>query len=432
MTREYSGNSGNSDHGSDGGRADAHGGGYERQRDDDDGFHRGHQQDRHPRQHSAHPEDHRGQEHSPQRDERRGHQHSPHREPRGHQHQPHHEERHRGVPRRVDAEALAPEGALHALLRGATSEPYTRRADPRLELARVLRAAPRPRVLDIACGRGDWVADVASAFPHIDVPGIRSVHAPPNSRFMSAELDTLIVEGRRLADGAFDVVHLRFAHAKVRDFPTLLHRAYRLLAPGGLLLLLDSAFVPAYPAPREESTHAVPSGIEAHCRALARSLAAAGAHPFPPAAAGALLDELPDVAGGFEADYDVALCAAHRRALLARVAANRHYLRWGGYSGAEVHVLEEAYAAALSRPGLSVRYTALGVRKCLRGEEPKAVWGPRVQAAVAERERERERERAAERARRGGADEQRRRLGRQATAAAGAASGSRSIAALLN
>lgn len=195
-----------------------------------------------------------------------------------------------------------------------------------------------------------------------------------------------------MPEDTFDVVHLRFMHAKVagstyyqdsltslqvHDFPQLVKHAWSLLRAGGILLLLDSAFLPAVPTPHSPQSHAVPPGVEAYNAVLNRALANAGLTQFKPES-GALLDTLEAVSTGFEVDYDLPLTPAHRAALEAGLLASRVYLERLGLTLHQVRRLEDGYLADLGE-GMIVRYTALGVRKCRPGEETKDVWGPRVQ-----------------------------------------------------
>ncbi|WOO78391.1 uncharacterized protein LOC62_02G001939 [Vanrija pseudolonga] len=258
-------------------------------------------------------------------------------------------------PRPLGHAQLAHESALHALIATSTAEPFAQRTDARLDLDNAVPA------------RGGRILDIGADVFGLDVDQVWKLPAPRNCEFHVADLDTLTVpratragaETLEVPEDTFDVVHLRFMHAKVHDFPALLQHAWSLLRPGGLLLLLDSAFLPAYPTPHAAESHAVPPGVESYVSVLSRAMQCAGVAPFSPDV-GALLDSLGAVSTGFEVDYDLPLGPAHRAALGAGLVAARYYLEHGlGLTLHQVRRLEDGYAADLGE-GMIVRYTALG------------------------------------------------------------------------
>jgi len=110
-----------------------------------------------------------------------------------------------------------------------------------------------PRILDLACGPGSWVFDVAKAYPHLQVVGVDDVPLMiaiakeqalaagsnamplPNVAFhLAPELAAL-----QFADGAFDFIHARGLAPKLtRDtWPGVVRECLRLLAPGGIAQL---------------------------------------------------------------------------------------------------------------------------------------------------------------------------------------------------
>ncbi|KAJ3535714.1 hypothetical protein NMY22_g6358 [Coprinellus aureogranulatus] len=99
-------------------------------------------------------------------------------------------------------------------------------------------------VLDIGCGNGDWIRDVAQDFPlsacvAIDLAPIRDpVPLPPNVR---VELDDINL-GLEQYYGKFDVVHCRLISSGVRDYQLLIERISRTLRPGGLVELAEFDF----------------------------------------------------------------------------------------------------------------------------------------------------------------------------------------------
>ncbi len=121
---------------------------------------------------------------------------------------------------------------------------------------------PRPgmRVLDAGCGRGNTTARLAEA--GCDALGIdmlpENVSAAraryggtPGARFAAADATRLPAEadGVNLGDGSFDAVHclevaFHFGAKGRRDF---LAESYRVLRPGGRLVLVDFAWRDSHP-----------------------------------------------------------------------------------------------------------------------------------------------------------------------------------------
>jgi ubiquinone/menaquinone biosynthesis C-methylase UbiE len=104
------------------------------------------------------------------------------------------------------------------------------------------------QVLDIACGPGQWVLDVAQKYPHIQVTGVdisqlmiayasTLVNDLPNAHFQN--MDTR--QPLPFPDNSFDVVHARFitAFMKTSAWPGLISECNRILKPGGTLCLIE-------------------------------------------------------------------------------------------------------------------------------------------------------------------------------------------------
>lgn len=106
-------------------------------------------------------------------------------------------------------------------------------------------------VLDIACGPGGWVLDVATAYPDMEVTGIdistkmikyaqaqQEVRGLQNVHFQI--MDALDLAS--IPDAAFDFVNARTIQAfmKLSDWPGLVTQCKRITRPGGYLRLTES------------------------------------------------------------------------------------------------------------------------------------------------------------------------------------------------
>lgn len=106
-------------------------------------------------------------------------------------------------------------------------------------------------VLDIACGPGGWVQEVAFAHPHIEVTGIDISHAMIEHAGMQANIQHLenahfeVMDATgplAFPDGAFDLVNARTiaGFMLTSAWPTLVQECIRLLRPGGILRLTET------------------------------------------------------------------------------------------------------------------------------------------------------------------------------------------------
>ncbi|KAI9511740.1 S-adenosyl-L-methionine-dependent methyltransferase [Russula earlei] len=98
-------------------------------------------------------------------------------------------------------------------------------------------------VLDLGCGSGSWIMDVARDFPHcqavaVDLVPMQSVDMPPNCR---SEVDDINI-GLQHFYGEFNVVHARLISSGIRDYPTLIDHISHCLRPGGLMELFEFDF----------------------------------------------------------------------------------------------------------------------------------------------------------------------------------------------
>lgn len=90
--------------------------------------------------------------------------------------------------------------------------------------------------LDLGCGSGNWIADVARDFPNctavgIDLIPMQSLAMPPNLR---SEVDDINL-GLEHFYGDFNVVHASFISSGIKDYHLLIDQIGRVLRPGGLV-----------------------------------------------------------------------------------------------------------------------------------------------------------------------------------------------------
>ncbi|KAF8506853.1 S-adenosyl-L-methionine-dependent methyltransferase [Russula emetica] len=98
-------------------------------------------------------------------------------------------------------------------------------------------------VLDLGCGSGNWILEVARDFPHcqavaVDLVPMQSIDMPPNCR---SEVDDINI-GLQHFYGDFNVVHARLISSGIKDFPALIDHISQCLRPGGLMELLEFDF----------------------------------------------------------------------------------------------------------------------------------------------------------------------------------------------
>ncbi len=109
-------------------------------------------------------------------------------------------------------------------------------------------------ILDLACGSGGWVVDVARAYPHMNVTGV-----DPNIQMIMYGRAQALIQQRENArfqlmnvlkpldfpDHSFDLVNGRFLLSFVPPaaWPDLLQECMRLLRPGGLIRLTETEAV---------------------------------------------------------------------------------------------------------------------------------------------------------------------------------------------
>ncbi|KAJ3936395.1 MAG: hypothetical protein NXY57DRAFT_957277 [Lentinula lateritia] len=98
-------------------------------------------------------------------------------------------------------------------------------------------------VLDLGCGSGSWIMDVARDFAHcsavaVDLVPMQSIYMPPNLR---SEVDDINL-GLEHFYGDFNVVHARLISSGVRDYEGLINQISMILRPGGLIDLMEFDF----------------------------------------------------------------------------------------------------------------------------------------------------------------------------------------------
>src|SRR5712692_10187411 len=107
------------------------------------------------------------------------------------------------------------------------------------------------QILDMACGSGSWVLDVAFNYPHIEVAGIdisRSVVDYANARARTQHLTNAsfgvmdITRTVDFPDGTWDVVNARFLGEVLKQDEWLgfLQECLRLLRPCGFLRVIEA------------------------------------------------------------------------------------------------------------------------------------------------------------------------------------------------
>ncbi|GAA5799216.1 S-adenosyl-L-methionine-dependent methyltransferase [Helicostylum pulchrum] len=101
-------------------------------------------------------------------------------------------------------------------------------------------------VLDLGCGSGCWVMEMAIEHPEFEVTGIDMADMfpatirPENVKFEICD----IMAGLPYPDNSFDFIHMRLMIVALRgtEWPLVLKEAYRVLKPGGMIGLVESDF----------------------------------------------------------------------------------------------------------------------------------------------------------------------------------------------
>lgn len=105
-------------------------------------------------------------------------------------------------------------------------------------------------VLDLGCGPGGWVREVARVYPHLQVTGIDLSRRVIDYAVASAQAEQTpnahfaVMDFRKLdyPDGVFDVVNARLIQWFVpnTERENVVHEWYRVLRPGGVIRLIEN------------------------------------------------------------------------------------------------------------------------------------------------------------------------------------------------
>lgn len=106
-------------------------------------------------------------------------------------------------------------------------------------------------VLDVSCGSGDWLIEVARTYPGIaklvgiDASGALITHAQTEAKELSERVEFRVMDALHFLefpDATFDLINLRMADTYLRtwDWPELLSKFKRISQPGGIIRLTEA------------------------------------------------------------------------------------------------------------------------------------------------------------------------------------------------
>ena len=137
----------------------------------------------------------------------------------------------------------------------------------------------RSRVLDVGCGAGGWVYEMAWRHPDMQVIGIDKsaffieraqayAGIGTNAHYMVQDMHHL--DEKVFQPGMFDLVHLRFLAGEVtpEEFPLLIHALARLCRVGGYLVWTEAELPMANSLACQQLSAMVLSGLKAAGRAF--------------------------------------------------------------------------------------------------------------------------------------------------------------------
>lgn len=124
----------------------------------------------------------------------------------------------------------------------------------------VLPEIPTPtelqRVLDVGCGTGGWLIEVAKTYPAItllaggdvSVSMIKAARAQAEKEGVSDRVELRVMDALRMLKfprGYFDLLNQRLGMSWLRtwDWPNLLQEYQRVIRPGGLMRITESAMI---------------------------------------------------------------------------------------------------------------------------------------------------------------------------------------------
>ncbi|KAE9391176.1 S-adenosyl-L-methionine-dependent methyltransferase [Gymnopus androsaceus JB14] len=145
-------------------------------------------------------------------------------------------------------------------------------------------------VIDLGCGTGEWVLEMANEFPHVSffgleiVPIMHNMDLPENVQFEIHDIG----ERTRWPDASVDIVHARSIFMAVRDYSAIIHEAARILKPGGLFLSGEWKYSPSFHpgAPGAANPSEDVPGLDRFYRALNDALTARGIDVTVPSTVG--------------------------------------------------------------------------------------------------------------------------------------------------
>lgn len=122
----------------------------------------------------------------------------------------------------------------HTMILAARPKRYRYHLAPFEEGMEPVTYEPR-RVLDLGCGTGMWLLDMARKYPHTRFEGVDLANMVP--RYLLPNVD---VNPRRdyenpwaLGESSFDLVHMQMGLGSVRDWEKLYRRIFDHVKPGG-------------------------------------------------------------------------------------------------------------------------------------------------------------------------------------------------------
>jgi len=134
--------------------------------------------------------------------------------------------------------------------------------------------------LDLGCGCGTWIMDLARDFPHVRAVGVDLVpmqaeNMPINCR---SEIDDINL-GLEHFYGEFDVVHARLISSGIKDYANLVHQVARVVRPNGLVSFSEWDFC-VYDAHKKKlsgtETDSVTSHVARFCSFVGQAARARG------------------------------------------------------------------------------------------------------------------------------------------------------------